>query len=207
MKASNVAAGLTAAFLVSLGAYSLNSAARVGGNGTLNAVTIDWAKTRSAPSGTPSALLVPVKGVSRASLKDSWGAAREGGRRHHGIDIMAPKGTPVWAATDGKVIKLDTSVRGGTAIYQQDASGRVIFYYAHLDRYAPGLVEGQKVRQGETIGFVGKTGNAPIPHLHFEIQKANEKRQWWSGAALNPFPILRSGKLDAVVPASFARLD
>lgn len=138
-------------------------------------------------------LIVPVQGVLRRELFDSFGDARSEGRSHQGIDIMAEQGTPVLAAADGSIAKLHDSERGGVAIYQYDASGRVVYYYAHLDARAAGLVEGQSVRQGDVIGYVGMTGNAPVPHLHFEIQHRRDGR-WWRGRPVNPYPILSTGR-------------
>jgi murein DD-endopeptidase MepM/ murein hydrolase activator NlpD len=140
-------------------------------------------------------IIVPVSGVSRKGLKDTWGVPRDGGRTHKGIDIMAPKGTPVIAATTGRIMRLHQSDRGGVTLYQQDEDGRHIFYYAHLDRYADGVRAGMKVRQGQVIAYVGETGNAPVPHLHFEIEKQNSSHKWWRGEAFNPYPTLLSGTL------------
>lgn len=145
-------------------------------------------------------IIVPVSGVTQKALKDSWGAPRDGGRTHKGIDIMAPKGAPVIAATAGRIMRLYQSERGGITLYQSDEDGRHIFYYAHLDSYAPGVSAGMKVRQGQVIAYVGETGNAPVPHLHFEIQKQNSSRQWWRGEAFNPYPALLSGSLPARSP-------
>ncbi len=140
-------------------------------------------------------IILPVSGVSRKGLKDTWGVPRDGGRTHKGIDIMAPKGTPVIAATAGRIMRLHQSDRGGVTLYQQDEDGQHIFYYAHLDRYADGVRAGMKVRQGQVIAYVGESGNAPVPHLHFEIQMQNSSRRWWSGEAFNPYPVLLSGDL------------
>lgn len=141
-------------------------------------------------------IIIPVMGVSAKSLKDSWGAPRGGGRSHQGIDIMAPAGTPVLAATSGRIVRLYDSDRGGTSLYQVDDREEHIFYYAHLDRYADGIRPGMRVRQGQVIAYVGATGNAPVPHLHFEIQRPNSIRQWWRGKAFNPYPALRAGVLE-----------
>jgi len=140
-------------------------------------------------------IIVPVSGVSLKKLTDSWGAPRDGGRTHKGIDIMAPKGTAVIAATSGRVLRLYKSERGGITLYQADEGGRHILYYAHLDRYAQGIRAGMKISQGQVIAYVGETGNAPVPHLHFEIQRQNPSRQWWRGDAFNPYPVLLSGNL------------
>jgi len=141
-------------------------------------------------------LIIPVAGLAPAQLTDTWGAARSEGRRHEGIDIMAPRGTPVHAAAEGTIIKLFFSRRGGMTIYQLDASGRFILYYAHLEGYAPGLKEGDRVVQGQVIASVGSSGNAATPHLHFEIQRADHARQWWRGVAYNPYLALTSGQME-----------
>ncbi|MFT3727035.1 MAG: M23 family metallopeptidase [Terricaulis sp.] len=141
----------------------------------------------SAPSTT---LVIPVVGVGRDKLTDTWGQARSEGRVHQGIDIRAPQGTPVVAAVDGRIVRFFDSVRGGITIYEADTSERFIYYYAHLFARAANLTEGAQVRQGETIGFVGMTGNAPIPHLHFEIERLGADKKWWQAEALNPYPLL-----------------
>lgn len=138
-------------------------------------------------------LIVPVEGLTRANLSDTWGQSRSEGRTHEGIDIMAPEGTRVLAAADGRIVKFFNSVRGGVTIYQFDESERFVYYYAHLRSRAPGLAEGDQVRQGEGIGYVGRTGNAPVAHLHFEIQRLGPRRQWWVADSLNPFPYLVAG--------------
>ena len=106
---------------------------------------------------------------------------------------MAPKGTPVRAVEDARIAKLFRSVAGGLTIYLEDPSEMFTYYYAHLDRYADGLKEGQQVSRGELIGFVGSTGNASedAPHLHFAIFQMGPERRWWQGDPINPFPILR----------------
>jgi murein DD-endopeptidase MepM/ murein hydrolase activator NlpD len=104
---------------------------------------------------------------------------------------MAPRGTPVLAADDGVVAKISRNKAGGLAIYQVDGSGHIVYYYAHLDRYADGLKEGMAVKKGDVIGYVGTSGNAPpgTPHLHFTIFKLGPEKQWWKGTAVNPFPL------------------
>jgi murein DD-endopeptidase MepM/ murein hydrolase activator NlpD len=87
-------------------------------------------------------LLLPVQGVRRESLVDSWSDERSGGRQHHAIDILAPRNTPILAVEDGTVVKLFTSQRGGLTVYQFDPSSTYVYYYAHLERYADGLKEG-----------------------------------------------------------------
>ena len=139
-------------------------------------------------------LIVPVSGVGRRSLTDTWGQARSEGRHHEGIDILAPQGTPVLAAADGRIVKFFESVRGGITIYQFDRSERFVYYYAHLSARAATLHEGDIVRQGDVIAYVGMTGNAPVPHLHFEIQRLTDEKHWWEATSLNPYPYLRDGQ-------------
>ena len=141
-------------------------------------------------------LLLPVAGVERAALRQSFVEARGGGNRQHdAIDILAPRGTAVFATSDGRIAKLFTSAAGGLTVYQFDPTEQYAFYYAHLDRYAPNLAEGQVVSRGQTIGYVGTTGNAPpgTPHLHFAIFKLGPEKRWWEGEAIDPFLVLSRG--------------
>jgi len=134
-------------------------------------------------------LLIPVAGVAPADLVDTFTQARGEGRVHDAIDIMAPRGTPVVAVNDGRVVKLFTSKPGGLTVYQFDPQQQVVYYYAHLDGYAPGLAEGQLLHRGDPLGFVGSTGNASAdaPHLHFEIQLLGPEKQWWHATSINPY--------------------
>ncbi|MEP7208203.1 MAG: M23 family metallopeptidase [Casimicrobiaceae bacterium] len=136
-------------------------------------------------------LIVPVAGVARPNLRDSFDAAR-GAKRHEALDIPAARGTAVLAAGAGRIAKLYVSRTGGLTIYQFDPERRFAFYYAHLDGYAPGVREGMSVERGQHIGFVGTTGNAPpdAPHLHFAILKLGPEKQWWRGTPVNPLPLL-----------------
>jgi peptidoglycan LD-endopeptidase LytH len=135
-------------------------------------------------------LTVPVDGVDRKALRDTFAEGRTG-HVHEAIDILAPRGTPVVAVEDGHIEKLFTSKQGGLTVYQFDPSRRYCYYYAHLDRYAPGLAQGQTVTRGQVIGYVGISGNAPpqTPHLHFTIFKLAADKRWWQGAPINPFPL------------------
>lgn len=145
------------------------------------------------PNPSPGALIVPVLGVQRAQLHDTWGESRGGGaREHHALDIPAPRGTPVLAAADGTVEKIFESVPGGHTLYVRLRGGDVEHYYAHLDAYAAGLQEGQQVRQGQTIGTVGSSGDASpdAPHLHFEVKTMQPGDRWWQGTNVNPYPLL-----------------
>ena len=149
------------------------------------------------PLAEPLSLLLPVQGVALADLRDTFNDGRDGDSRgHEAIDIMAPRGTPVLAVDDGRIAKLFLSKPGGITVYQFDPSGQFSYYYAHLDRYAEGLAEGQTVRRGAVIGYVGSSGNASpdAPHLHFALFKLGPEKQWWKGEPLNPFAYLGGGK-------------
>ena len=152
-------------------------------------------QTDRAPSmrdaDAPRAMIVPVAGVDRGAMRDMFNEVR-GSRRHEAIDILAPRGTPVVATDDGIVKKLFTSKPGGLTVYQFDPDQRFCYYYAHLDGYAPGLHEGQVVKRGEVLGYVGTTGNAPkdAPHLHFALIRLDHERRWWKGTYVNPYPFL-----------------
>lgn len=141
----------------------------------------------------PPALLLPVQGIAASDLRDTFGDGRDGNQRgHEAIDILAPRGTPVLAVADGPIVKLFLSKPGGITIYQFDTTGQLAYYYAHLDGYAPGLAEGQMVRRGSVVGYVGFTGNASpdAPHLHFAIFRLGPEKQWWKGEPINPFASL-----------------
>lgn len=153
------------------------------------------APAKSTPDhpATP-ALLIPVSGIHASQLQDTFGDTRgEGTRAHEALDIMAPRGTPVLAASDGTVEKLFESVPGGLTIYEFGPDRSHAYYYAHLDRYAAGLAEGQRLRRGDIIGYVGSTGNASedAPHLHFAIFVLGPERRWWQGTAIDPYPLLK----------------
>jgi murein DD-endopeptidase MepM/ murein hydrolase activator NlpD len=145
-----------------------------------------------AQVATPSALLIPVAGVRAAQLSDTFNDSRDGTRRHEALDIMAARGTPVLATSDGTVAKLFTSVPGGLTIYEFDPTSTYAYYYAHLDHYAPGLAEGKAIKRGDVIAYVGSTGNASAdaPHLHFAIFVLGPEKQWWKGTAIDPYPLL-----------------
>lgn len=147
----------------------------------------------AAAAPAPGSLTIPVAGVPASQLQDTFGDVRGGGERaHEALDIMAPRGTPVLAASDGKVEKLFTSVPGGLTLYEFDPGGRYAYYYAHLDRYAPGMAEGMQLKRGDLIGYVGSTGNASedAPHLHFAIFVLGPEKRWWQGTAIDPYPLL-----------------
>ena len=134
-----------------------------------------------------SRLPVPVKGISRNQLRDTWGSARSHGRSHEGIDIMAERGTKVYSATEGLVADLRNNNLGGKVIWILGPSGSW-HYYAHLDGHKRGLNVGDYVHKGDLIGYVGNTGNArhTAPHLHYGIYLNGKGR-----GAVNPYSYLR----------------
>jgi len=154
------------------------------------------AASTSGSEASSRSLLVPVQGVPRSKLVDTYTQARTRGRPHNAIDIAAPRGTPVVAVTGGRVLKLFKSVQGGIALYQLDPDGRTVYYYAHLDRYAPGMREGKTLRRGEVLGYVGNTGNSGAGnyHLHFGISITPDPKRYWGGRNINPYPRLRGTK-------------
>jgi peptidoglycan LD-endopeptidase LytH len=136
-------------------------------------------------------LLFPVVGVDPATVHDSFFDARDGGRTHRALDIMAPRGTPVLAADSGRILRMSTNTLGGITIYAVDPGERIVYYYAHLDRYFDGLMAGREIARGDTLGYVGTTGNAPknVPHLHFQVMRMPANRKlYWNGEAIDPFP-------------------
>ena len=135
----------------------------------------------------PNSLPVPVDDIKRKALKDTWGASRSQGRAHEGIDIMAPRGTKVFSSTNGLVTSLKSNNLGGTVIWIMGPAG-AYHYYAHLDGHKRGLKEGDYVKKGTLIGYVGNTGNArhTAPHLHYGLYLEGKGR-----GAVNPYPYLR----------------
>lgn len=138
-------------------------------------------------------LVIPVLGVKPEQLLNTFADARSEGRSHDAIDIAAAAGTPVVAALEGEIVKLFQSEKGGTTIYQLSPDKKLVFYYAHLQRYADGIHEGKYVRQGEVIAYVGDTGNAGAGnyHLHFSIAAITDPKRHWDGTNINPYPLLK----------------
>ena len=130
-----------------------------------------------------SHLAMPVSGVRVRQVADTWGAPRDGGGAHAGQDIFARRGTPVYSATEGYVLRVGESPRGGKTVFVLGAGGRR-YYYAHLDAHAEGLAAGDHVTPDSLLGYVGTTGNAQgtPPHLHFGVYTA--------AGAINPLPLL-----------------
>ena len=134
----------------------------------------------------------PIHGLQLKDLRDTFNEGRAG-HPHEAIDIMAPRGTPVYAVVPGTIRKLFLSKPGGNTIYLFDDAAVYCYYYAHLDRYADQVHEGMHVARGDLIGYVGSTGDASptAPHLHFTIFELGPEKQWWKGKAINPFPLLQ----------------
>ena len=152
----------------------------------------------AAPTATDLTVLqhemgIPLAGVPASALRDTYEEMRGGGTRtHEALDILAPRGTPVLSAANGRVLKLFNSKAGGLMVYAADSSEHFILMYGHLDAYAPGLTDGQPLRRGQPLGTVGTSGNAAptVPHLHFAIARSTDVKQWWKGAPVNPYPLL-----------------
>lgn len=137
-------------------------------------------------------LALPIHGLTARDIHNTFEEGRANRQPHEAVDLIAPRGTPILAVTAGVIQKLFLSKPGGITIYEFDPQGIYCYYYAHLDRYAEGLHEGMPVRQGEVIGYVGTSGNAPpnTPHLHFAIFQLGPEKHWWQGTAINPYPLL-----------------
>jgi murein DD-endopeptidase MepM/ murein hydrolase activator NlpD len=157
-------------------------------------VVSGFSRTVGTSGDVRSRLRMPIDGLTVESMKGGFEERRGSSRPHEAVDLLAPRDTPVHAVDDGTIAKLFFSKAGGTTIYQFDPSGRLCYYYAHLERYANGLHEGQKVLQGEVIGFVGTSGNAPAntPHLHFAVLELNADRKWWKGRAVDPYLVFKN---------------
>jgi murein DD-endopeptidase MepM/ murein hydrolase activator NlpD len=138
-------------------------------------------------------LELPVQGAKREDLRDMFDEERGAGRKHEAIDMLAPRHTPVVAVEDGTIARLFFSDAGGITVYQFDPTSTFCYYYAHLQGYVEGLKEGDRVKRGDVIGYVGTTGNAPkdTPHLHFAIFQLTDKKQWWQGTPIDPYKVLR----------------
>ena len=139
-------------------------------------------------------MLFPVGGFDSTRLDDSFDAPRDGGRKHNAIDIMAPRGTPVLAVSDGRIIKLMKSSKGGLTLYAADLEDQFVYYYAHLDHYNPKVYSGKPLMRGDTLGYVGTTGNAPanLPHLHFQVMRMGPNGDYVNGTPINPYPLLHA---------------
>jgi peptidoglycan LD-endopeptidase LytH len=139
-------------------------------------------------------LRFPIDRMDVEPLKGGFDERRGGGTRpHEAVDILAPRNTPVYAVENGTIAKLFFSKAGGNTVYQFDPSGRFCYYYAHLERYAEGIRDGQRISRSDVLGYVGTSGNAPpnTPHLHFAIFELTPARHWWQGMAIDPYLVFR----------------
>ena len=130
---------------------------------------------------------VAIEAFPKEKLRDTFKASRGRHRKHHAIDLGAPRGTPILAVNDGTIERLGRDRRGGLVVYQRDATGRFVYYYAHLSRHAPGLRVGDQVKRGQRLGDVGSTGRASGPHLHFAIFRDVDAPNPWKGLVVNPY--------------------
>ena len=179
----------------------------------LPATPADFARVKARPDTTEAGddavpvaraafsldrLMIPVAGIGAHDLVDTYSARRSGGRTHNAIDILAPRGTPVLAASDGTIVRRHANRLGGKVLYLRSPDGRYDFYYAHLDGYAEGIEEDVEVRQGDVLGYVGTTGNAPpnTPHLHFQVLRTSGSGRFSHGSPVNPYPLLRRSALN-----------
>ena len=140
-----------------------------------------WQKTTLLSEALPAETSLPSPLPDR-HLVDTWGGARSEGRSHEGIDIFAPRGTPIHATTKGVVNKVGDDRLGGRVVFIIGPGGAA-HYYAHLDSYAD-IRPNDWVNSGDVIGFVGDSGNAKAtpPHVHYGI--------YINGNAVNPYPLL-----------------
>jgi hypothetical protein len=137
-------------------------------------------------------ILVPVAGADMSKVEDSFSEPRDGDRVHRAIDILAPRGTPILAADGGKILRMNTSPLGGICMYTVGPLGRLVYYYAHMDRYNDAMTPGRIIQRGDTLGYVGTTGNAPkdTPHLHFQVMRWPADNKYWNGEPIDPFGAL-----------------
>ena len=137
-------------------------------------------------------MMVPVAGADMTRVEDSFNDPRDGERVHRAIDILAPRGTPILSADDGRIVRMTTSTLGGISMYTVDPEQRIVYYYAHMDHYNEAMTPGKTISKGDTLGFVGTTGNAPknTPHLHFQVMRWPADGKYWNGEPINPFDLL-----------------
>ena len=145
----------------------------------------------SSPDQT---LQMPIRSVKTAQISDTWDAQRSEKRRHEGQDIFAPRGSEILSATEGIVLSIGENNLGGRTVSVLGAGGR-IYYYAHLEGYAPGLAVGDRVDTTTVLGYVGTSGNArgTPPHLHFGVYQP--------AGAINPLPLLKNREMNRSTPA------
>jgi murein DD-endopeptidase MepM/ murein hydrolase activator NlpD len=153
-------------------------------NFVVGVIVLPFQLARLAPQRPDAVLLMPVAGAKVSRVADTWGTPRSGGRTHQGQDIFARKGTAVFSASGGYVVRLGRNPLGGNSVLIAGAGGRR-YYYAHLERFAPAMRVGKRVDPDTVIGFVGNSGNAAHapPHLHFAV--------YTRAGAVNPLPLLQ----------------
>lgn len=134
-------------------------------------------------------IIVPVVGADMAKVEDTFNDARDGGRTHRAIDILAPRGTPIISADDGKILRMTSNTLGGITMYTVDPFNRLVYYYAHMDHYNDAMSPGRMISKGDTLGFVGTTGDAPkdTPHLHFQVMAWPADGKYWNGEPIDPY--------------------
>jgi murein DD-endopeptidase MepM/ murein hydrolase activator NlpD len=135
---------------------------------------------------------LPIQGFDVSRMKDSF-YETHGGVMHGAADMLAPRNTPVLAVENGKIAKLFTSKRGGLTVYEADPTGRFVYYYAHLEKYADNIHDGVAVKKGDVVGYVGTSGNAPpnTPHLHFSVGVGNGLKKWWVTSSVDPYEVFK----------------
>jgi murein DD-endopeptidase MepM/ murein hydrolase activator NlpD len=157
------------------------------------ATPLTWQQTASAVAELRHRnLALPLSGFDIERVKDSY-TELHNGQSHEALDMLAPRNTPVLAVEDGDIAKLFESKLGGTTVYEYDSAHHFVYYYAHLEKYADNLKDGQKVKRGQVLGYVGTSGNAPknTPHLHFSISIVDADKRWWQTAPINPYLVFK----------------
>lgn len=137
-------------------------------------------------------LALPIENFDVARIKGSF-YEMHGGVMHGAADMLAPRNTPVRAVENGTITRLFNSKLGGLTIYEADPTGRFVYYYAHLEKYADNIHDGDAVKKGEVIGYVGTSGNAPpnTPHLHFSVGVGNALKKWWVTSSVDPYEVFK----------------
>lgn len=159
---------------------------------TPDVVLTDAQKDQAIKELRQKHLAMPIAGIDAQRLKGSFYEKR-GGQLHHAVDILSPRNTPVVAVENGKLARLFTSKAGGLTIYHVDPSNQYVYYYAHLEKYADGLKDGDQLKKGQVIGYVGTSGNAPenTPHLHFSVGVMGPDKKTWQAADVDPYEVFK----------------
>ena len=183
MKRLSIILSLVVGFLIVGSVTGLTPALETIAGAIANKVALYVNVARLYTKPPDETLSMPVQDVTKRQVTNTWHAPRGTDLLHEGQDIFAPRGTPILSATDGYIIRIGENSLGGQTVSVMGAGGRV-YYYAHLDSYAPRIEEGDYVTTKTVLGYVGTTGNAAgtPPHLHFGVYS--------SGGAINPLPLL-----------------